>query len=138
MKKDKIITMSNPKRGDSIKEQYLQSGRQCGKTMSKLTNKECDRIVTKLFLHHSLKSSDTAKLTKYSNMILAEYRRAKDLHPLWPDDIIHAVAIMCKESGEAIRSALNMQYEDWNIEDVEKELIQTAAMCLRCLVNLEK
>ncbi len=79
---------------------------------------------------------DTAKLTKYSNMILAEYRRAKDLHPLWPDDIIHAVAIMCEESGEAIRAALNLQYEDWNIEDVEKELIQTAAMCLRCLVNL--
>ena len=100
---------------------------------------------------------DTTKLTKYSNMILAEYRRAKDLYPLWPDDIIHAVAIMCEESGEAvdafikledsikkiivhstkaIRSALHMQYENGNIEDVEEELIQTAAMCLRCLVNL--
>ena len=100
---------------------------------------------------------NTAKLTKYSNLILAEYRRAKELHPLWPDDIIHAVAIMCEESGEsidafikledsikrmmnhsikAIRSALNLQYENGNIEDVEKELIQTAAMVLRCLVNL--
>lgn len=105
--------------------------------MSKLTNKECDRIVTKLFLHHSLKSSDTAKLTKYSNMILAEYRRAKELHPSWPDDIIHAVAIMAEESGEAIRAALNMQYENGNIEDVERELIECSAMCLRCLVNLE-
>lgn len=79
---------------------------------------------------------DTAKLTKYSNLILAEYRRAKDLHPLWPDDIIHAVAIMCEESGEAIQAAINLQYENGNIEDVEKELIETAAMCLRCLVNL--
>lgn len=79
---------------------------------------------------------DTAKLTKYSNMILAEYRRAKDLHPLWPDDIIHAVAIMCEESGEAIRAAVQFSYESGNIEDVEKELIQCSAMCLRCLVNL--
>ena len=123
--------------------------------MSKLTNKECDRIIAKTFLKHSLK--DTAKLTKYSNMILTEYRRAKDLHPLWSDDIIHAVAIMCEESGEAIdafikmedsikrmmshstktiRAALNLQYESGNIEDLEKELIETAAMCLRCLVNL--
>ena len=115
MSKDKIITMSNPQRGDNIKEQYLQSGRQCGKTVQ----------------------MDTAKLTKYSNLILAEYRRAKDLHPLWPDDIIHAVAIMCEESGKAIRAAINLQYEDWNIEDVEKKLIETAAMVLRCLVNLE-
>ena len=104
------------------------------KKSKQLMNKECDRIIAKTFLKHSLK--DTAKLTKYSNLILAEYRRAKELHPLWPDDIIHAVAIMCEESGEAIRAALNLQYEDWNIEDVEKELIQTAAMCLRCLVNL--
>ena len=102
--------------------------------MKKLTNKECDIIIAKTFLKHSLK--DTAKLTKYSNMILAEYRRAKDLHPLWPDDIIHAVAIMCEESGKAIQAAINMQYENGNIEDVEKELIETAAMCLRCLVNM--
>ena len=119
--------------------------------MKFLSRKECDRIITKVFLHHSFKKAkkkepieaietsknfDTAKLTKYSNLILAEYRRAKDLHPLWPDDIIHAVAIMCEESGEAIRAALNLQYESSNIEDLEKELIETAAMCLRCLVNI--
>ena len=170
MSKDKIITMSNPQRGDSIKEQYLQSGRQCGKTVckdKKLKEREMVRRMTTQKWNTKTKkpaetietqdNMDTAKLTKYSNLILAEYRRAKDLHPLWPDDIIHAVAIMCEESGEAIdafikledcikrmmshstkaiRAALNMQYENGNIEDVEKELIETAAMCLRCLVNM--
>lgn len=113
-------TSINPKKGDSVKEQYLQSGRQCGKIIE------------------TQKNFDTAKLTKYSNLILAEYRRAKDLHPLWPDDIIHAVAIMSKKSCEASIAALKLQYENGNIEDVERELIETAAMCLRCLINIER
>ena len=68
--------------------------------------------------------------------IVCEYSRAIDLHPYWPDDIIHAVSIMNEESGESIRAALNYEYEDQSIEEIKKEVIQTAAMCIRVLVNL--
>lgn len=66
-----------------------------------------------------------------------EYCRACKKHPHWPDDIIHAVAIMQEESGEATRASLNYIYEDGSIEDLKKELIQTGAMVIRCLINLK-
>jgi hypothetical protein len=70
--------------------------------------------------------------------ILYEVKRAEEKFPTWPTDIIHAVAIVNKESGEAIRAALQYKYENGTLEAIEKELIQTAAMCLRCLYNLPK
>ena len=70
-------------------------------------------------------------------IILAELRRAEAKYPEWPADLIHQVAIMQEESGEAIRAALNHVYHGEPIEDVRAELVQTAAMCLRCLKNLK-
>jgi hypothetical protein len=70
--------------------------------------------------------------------ILSELIRAENKFPTWPDDIIHAVSIVNEESGEAIRAALQYKYENGTLEAIEKELIQTAAMCLRCLYNLPK
>jgi len=69
--------------------------------------------------------------------IIGELERAEKLHPHWPDDIIHQVAIMVEESGEAMRAALNHVYEKNDIYSVREELIQCSAMCLRCLINLE-
>lgn len=68
--------------------------------------------------------------------IIMELDRAEIKHPHWPEDIIHAVSIMQEESGEAIRAALNHVYQGESIEDLKKELIQTGAMCVRCLVNM--
>jgi len=65
--------------------------------------------------------------------IQAELQRARAKHPAWPADIIHAVAIMCEESGEALRAALNAEYHGESISLVREEVIQTAAMCLRLL-----
>lgn len=69
--------------------------------------------------------------------ILTELTEAKAGHPHWPDDIIHAVSIMNEEAGESIRAALNYVYENETLDDVKKELVQTAAMCFRCLENIE-
>ena len=68
--------------------------------------------------------------------VLDELLRAETKYPDWPADLIHQVAIMQEESGEAIRAALNHVYHGEPLDDVRVELIQTAAMCLRCLKNM--
>ena len=47
-------------------------------------------------------------------------------------------AIMAEEAGEAIRAANNLCYHGGSIEDLQTELAQTGAMCLRCLATLGK
>ena len=71
------------------------------------------------------------------NKILDEVEFAETKHPDWPCDILHQIAIVNEEAGEATKAALHFEYESGSLEDVEKELIQTAAMCIRMLNNLE-
>lgn len=68
--------------------------------------------------------------------IQAEVNRAKSKHPNWPEDNIHAAAIVCEESGELIRAALQHKYEGGTIDEMRKEAIQTAATCIRLLEGL--
>lgn len=70
------------------------------------------------------------------NEIMNEVQRAQDKHPLWPKDLVHASAIVCEESGELIRAALQLNYEGGDKEEIRKEAIQTAATCIRLLINL--
>lgn len=67
--------------------------------------------------------------------IQQELVKAESKHPSWPTDILHQVAIVNEESGEATRAALQYQYEGGKLEEVQIELIQTAAMCIRMLKN---
>jgi hypothetical protein len=70
--------------------------------------------------------------------ISTEVIQAEENFPEWPNDIIHGVAIMAEESGEAVRAALQHVYEGAPVEELSTELIQTAAMCVRMLLDLEK
>ena len=78
------------------------------------------------------------KFDKIIDDIYHEYCSACKIHPHWPEDPIHAVSIMNEEAGESIRAALNYVYEDGSLEDLKKELIQTAAMCIRALINIKE
>lgn len=66
-----------------------------------------------------------------------EVERAQKKFPHWPDDIIHASAIVNEESGELIRAALQQKYENGSITECKKEAIQTAAMAIRFLINIK-
>jgi hypothetical protein len=70
------------------------------------------------------------------NKIEHEIFAAEQKHPGWPTDIVHAVAIMMEEAGEAMQAALDVFYKDGDKELLKKELAQTGAMAMRCLLHL--
>ena len=76
---------------------------------------------------------------KVFNAIAQEYDRAVRKHPnsTWPKDVVHMVAIMAEEAGEAVQAANDVVHQGASLEPLREELAQTAAMCIRCLVNLE-
>lgn len=60
--------------------------------------------------------------------------------PAWPFDPIHAAGIVGEEAGEIMKAVLQWVYEPGKgtkQEDVEDELIQTAAMAIRMLKNMD-
>jgi hypothetical protein len=65
----------------------------------------------------------------------AELDRARQLHPEWPTDQIHAAAIVCEESGELIRAAVNNGYGNGDEAQMRREAIHTAATAIRFLVG---
>ena len=68
--------------------------------------------------------------------ILSELYKAEGKHPTWPTDTIHAIAVVCEESGEALQAALNEHYHDGTVADIKKELCHTGATVIRALMNL--
>jgi hypothetical protein len=67
--------------------------------------------------------------------IMAELDRAEAKYPAWPTDQVHAAAIVAEESGELVRAVLNESYHGAPRADSDREAVQTAAMCVRFLVN---
>lgn len=65
-----------------------------------------------------------------------ELQRAEELHPDFPTDPIHMVAIMAEESGEAVRAANQFYDGEGTLDELREELVQTATMCVRCLLRL--
>lgn len=72
------------------------------------------------------------------DVVFAELRYAEAKFPGWPDDIVHAVAIVAEETGEAIQAALEVYYQNAPKVRVVEELVQTTAMGLRALFALSK
>ncbi len=68
--------------------------------------------------------------------MLNELGKAEQLHPHWPEDQVHAAAVMCEEAGETLRAALQYNYEMGPVKNIRKEAIQTGAMVIRLLENL--
>ena len=60
--------------------------------------------------------------------------------PQFPCDPLHAIGVVNEEAGEATKDALQWTYEPHKKKDaktLKKELIQTAAMCIRTICGLE-
>lgn len=73
---------------------------------------------------------------KAIEMILTELRLAEEKHPCWPDDIVHAAAILAEETGEVVKDALDVHYVGKSIENLKIELAQVGAMAVRMLINI--
>lgn len=73
---------------------------------------------------------------KALELIIAELRAAEKKHPGWPEDKVHALAILAEEAGEAVKEALDVHYTGKDTADLVKELAQTGAMALRALIHL--
>ncbi len=77
-------------------------------------------------------NSQLDRLLKYE-AIEKELKNAKEKHPEFPDDVFKQLAIMQEEAGEVTKAVLQYRYENGSLDDIRKELIQTAAMCVRML-----
>ncbi|HDL7463477.1 TPA: hypothetical protein PXN49_004130 [Yersinia enterocolitica] len=73
-----------------------------------------------------------------STEIVDEAMRASEIHPKWPTDALHAVSILTEESGELMKAAIEYHYNNGDIEAVREEAVQTGAMALRVLMNIDK
>ena len=75
------------------------------------------------------------KKSEIFESIEEELQRAKKKHPNWPDNIFKQIAIVQEEAGEAVRACLHLEDKHGGEFDIHNELIQTAAMCVRMLMN---
>lgn len=71
--------------------------------------------------------------------ILSEVANARAKHNKWPKkDILLGIAIVGEEAGEALRCVVQYKQREFGgatIEDIRKEVIQTAAVCIRFLTE---
>jgi len=70
--------------------------------------------------------------------VFDELWRASEAFPDWPEDYVHAAAIVSEEAGELLQAANNLVHEQKpsSVRDMKKEAIQTAAMAVRFIINL--
>ena len=83
---------------------------------------------------------------KAVELILAELEKAEEKWPNWPEDKVHAAAIVAEEAGELLEVANSFRIEPEPISqeeykeylsEMEKEAVQTGAMAVRFLIHME-
>jgi hypothetical protein len=67
--------------------------------------------------------------------VTAEIKRANEKHGDFPKDLMLRVCIVAEEMGEVQKAVVNYKLAGASIEDVDKEMIQLAAMALKFLVS---
>lgn len=68
-------------------------------------------------------------------MILHAVADAEEMHPNWPEDTVHAAAIVAEEAGELVRAALIDWYEEPHEKEMLNEALHTAATAFRFIKN---
>ena len=70
--------------------------------------------------------------------IVSELAHAEEQHPDWPDDPIHAAALVSKKAEELLLVSLNSSRGiAERRKQILKEATQTGAMALRLLLNMD-
>lgn len=81
--------------------------------------------------------------------IANEIRIAVDIHPNYPTDPLRRVALICEESGEALKEALDLTRPTDEVLasfsesavvqfNMRREVVQTAAMAVKMLIEMRK
>ncbi len=68
-----------------------------------------------------------------------ELLRARSKHPMWPACPVQRSAIVCEESGELARAALqyNFEYKGQGTGEMRAEATHVGAMAMRFLLELD-
>lgn len=79
-------------------------------------------------------------INNYADMenIIGELLRSEEKYRDWPESIDVQAGIVCEKSGDLYIKAQHRNYAGANLNDIRKEAIQTAAVCIRFLKNLPK
>lgn len=67
--------------------------------------------------------------------IESRLRYANNKHPHWPESHVEKAAIVQEKCGELIRASLQHKYEKGPYYAMHDKAIQTAAMCIRFLLE---
>ena len=70
------------------------------------------------------------------NLIAEELNRAEEKFPGFPEDPIHAAAVVAEESGELTQAALQCTYQGLSLSEMQKEAVHTVTMAVRFLMNM--
>jgi len=72
------------------------------------------------------------------NDIMEEVQRASAKFPDWPVHVSDGVMIVLEEAGEAAKAAVDVRWGRASLIDLRAELIQTAAMCKRMILAIDR